>query len=301
VSKAFGFILILLWFGAKALAQDNDTLVLHQVQKGRVIGVSSGLLVGTSSSLLALGTVWYEDLGSQGFKFRDDFDHWMQMDKWGHAYSGYFINEQVYRLYRWSGVSREKSLLIGSAVSFGYLATFEVLDGFSSDWGFSWSDVAANTLGVGLFAVQEHFWNEQRIRLKFGPGLSPYAQYRPQVLGSTIPERLLKDYNGQTYWLSFNPKSIISMDFWPNWLNLAVGYSIDERLYGSESSASVISGNSTLTFDSYRQYLISLDIDLSKISVKNKVLSGTLKTLNSLKVPFPSLILSQRGISGRIY
>jgi len=289
-------IIILLLQLTSVGAQVNDTLI-HK----RVIGVSTGVGLASVGSMAYLGTFWYDDLGKNGFKFRDDIDHWMQMDKWGHAFSGYFITEQVYRLYRWSGVSSEKSLLIGSAVSFGYLATFEVLDGFSSDWGFSWSDVAANTLGVGLFAVQEHYWNEQRIRLKFGPGLSPYAQYRPQVLGSTIPERLLKDYNGQTYWLSFNPKSMISMDFWPNWLNLAVGYSIDERLFGSESTATIVSNNSILTFDSYRQYLFSFDIDLSKIAVKNRVLSATLKSLNSLKVPFPSLIISQRGISGRMY
>ena len=34
--------------------------------------------------------------------------------------------------------------------------------------------------------------------------MSPYAKYYPAELGKTFLSRMLKDYNGQTYWLSFN-------------------------------------------------------------------------------------------------
>jgi hypothetical protein len=45
-----------------------------------------------------------------------------------------------------------------------------------------------------------------------------YAQYRPNVLGSSLAEQMLKDYNGQTYWLSIYTPSIKAQN--PKWLNL---------------------------------------------------------------------------------
>jgi hypothetical protein len=44
----------------------------------------------------------------------------------------------------------------------------------------------------------------KRITPKFSFHTTQYAQYRPNVLGSSLAEQILKDYNGQTYWLSVN-------------------------------------------------------------------------------------------------
>jgi hypothetical protein len=49
-------------------------------------------------------------------------------------------------------------------------------------------------------------------------------QYRPNVLGSSLAEQMLKDYNGQTYWLSVNLHSFYKGSKIPKWLNLAIGY-----------------------------------------------------------------------------
>ena len=42
-------------------------------------------------------------------------------------------------------------------------------------------------------------------------------------------------------------------------------------------------------FYRYRQWFFSLDIDLSKIKTKNKLLKTILNQINSLKIPFPAL------------
>jgi hypothetical protein len=63
-------------------------------------------------------------------------------------------------------------------------------------------DIIANASGTALFVSQELLWKEQRITPKFHT--TQYAQYRPNVLGSSLAEQMLKDYNGQTYWLSVN-------------------------------------------------------------------------------------------------
>jgi hypothetical protein len=83
------------------------------------------------------------------------------------------------------------------------LTAVEVLDGFSSEWGASSGDIIANASGTA-FVSQELLWKEQRITPKFSFHTTQYAQYRPNVLGSSLAEQMLKDYNGQTYWLSVN-------------------------------------------------------------------------------------------------
>jgi hypothetical protein len=69
------------------------------------------------------------------------------------------------------------------------LTAVEVLDGFSSEWGASSGDIIANASGTALFVSQELLWKEQRITPKFSFHTT-YAQYRPNVLGSS-PEQML--------------------------------------------------------------------------------------------------------------
>ena len=52
----------------------------------------------------------------------DDSKDWLQMDKAGHLYATYHFCEQVSKLYRWSGVNKRKSAIIGSSTAFAYPA-----------------------------------------------------------------------------------------------------------------------------------------------------------------------------------
>jgi hypothetical protein len=49
-------------------------------------------------------------------------------------------------LLNWSGVSEKDQLIYGATLGFVFLSTVEVFDGFSKEWGFSWSDIGANSL-----------------------------------------------------------------------------------------------------------------------------------------------------------
>ena len=101
----------------------------------------------------------------------------------------------------WSGVSKKNQLICGATFGFAFLSAVEVMDGYSSNWGASLGDVGANAAGTALLVSQELLWKEQRITPKFSFHTTPYASARPNVLGSSISEQILKDYNGQTYWL----------------------------------------------------------------------------------------------------
>jgi hypothetical protein len=293
-------LLLILWIHIASLSISQQTNFFEPsdtFNKKRTIGLSIGVGSTAVGSLIGLGTIWYDDLGANGFKFRDDATQWYQMDKAGHAFTGYLIHNSIYQSYKWAGVKEKNSLLIGAATSAGYLLSFELLDGLSSAWGFSWTDISANTLGGFLFYTQQRWWNEQRIRMKFSSSPTSYAQYRPDVLGSNFAERLLKDYNGQTYWFSFNPYSFLTEGArFPTWINIAFGYSIDQRLFGSENSGSINYNGELLSFTSKRQYLFSLDIDLQRIPVKRPWLRSFFLGLNHLKIPFPAMEFSNTGI-----
>jgi hypothetical protein len=265
--------------------------------KSRVIGVSSTIGVTWIGSMIALKEVWYKDSWSEEFHTFNDAKQWMQMDKAGHIFAGSFITDNVYYAYLWSGVNKNTSLLLGSVAGMGYLASFETLDGFSDEWGFSWSDLTANGIGVGWFAAQELLWDEQRLKLKFSAHLSPYAKYRPNVLGSSFSERLLKDYNGQTYWLSVNPSIFMSSSTrFPKWLSIGLGYSVDEKLRGGENTFYYADSQSNEVFTARRQYLLSLDVDLTRIPLKKPWLKTVFKALNHIKLPFPAVEFSVNGV-----
>lgn len=282
-----------------AKAQTSFFQSADSLNKSRVIGVSSGVSLAYAGSMIGLAQLWYKDQPKSSFHFFNDNAHWLQMDKLGHTYSAYWIQNRVNSLFRWSGMNRKSSLIISGAYSFVFQGTFEVLDGFAAEYGFSYGDLVANGAGITLFTTQEILFKKQIVTPKFSFWPSKYAQYRPQLLGSNFPEQILKDYNAQTYWLSVNLSDITPKNWKiPSWICLSFGYSISEKLKSDQEFYIIQSGNETKTFEAYRRYLLSLDIDLSRIPVKKPWLKALLSNFNALKIPFPAIELSSRGTKG---
>lgn len=274
------------------------TLTLPGISKGRTIGVSSGIGIVWAGSMIGLSQVWYKGMEKSSWHTFDDSREWLQMDKAGHLYTANKISALTGDLYRWAGWKNSSAALMGFGISTGYLLTFECLDATGKDWGFSWSDIGANTLGSGLYLAQQLGWKEQRLILKFSYYHSPYAQYRPNVLGKTFPERLLKDYNGQTYWVSTSPGTFLKNSKFPKWLCFSVGYSIDGKLHGSDNVYTVEQNGESITFHAKRQLLFSLDIDFSRLPIKKPWLKAIVKQFNYLKLPFPAIVLTGSQWSG---
>jgi hypothetical protein len=109
----------------------------------------------------------------------------------------------------------------------------------------------------------------------------------------------LKDYNGQTYWLSFNPFLFSTHSKFPKWLCLSFGYSVDAKLVGNSESYIYTIGSDQITYLSKRQFLASLDIDFSRIPAKKPWVKTILKQLNYVKIPFPALILQNGKLQGK--
>jgi hypothetical protein len=212
----------------------------------------------------------------------------MQMDKFGHGFSGYMLSQKAGDLYRWSGVKKSYPW-IGVGIGMSYLGALEFMDAYSQGWGFSTYDVLANFSGGALYLSQELIFKKQLVLPKFSFFPSKYAAYRPEVLGSNFPEQLLKDYNGQTYWFSFPIGGFAPSVKKMNWLCLSLGYSVDQKLVGDQDAY--------LDFRAARQFLVSLDIDLTRLPIKNSTLKKVLAQLNMIKIPFSALMIQQGNLS----
>jgi hypothetical protein len=197
---------------------------------------------------------------------------------------------------------KTQQLLIGGGAGLFYLTTIEILDGFSSNWGFSGGDMLAN-LGGSLLAVGQHLvWKEQRLKVKFSYHHSGLAQYRPNVLGSNFSERLLKDYNAQTYWISFSPFAFSSKPDLRklSWLCIAAGYGASGMLGAKGNAFTSNSVNYDFSFiPREREYLLSLDIDLAKIPCRKKWYKSFTTVIGMIKIPAPAIVLKGNKFLGR--
>lgn len=282
-------MIVLFCFSAVGNAQILPTDSTFNKKKFSYV-VGSGAILG-AASVAYLYNAWYAKYPKSSFHYFNDGKAWLQMDKIGHATTAYFGGKIGYDMLRFAGVSEKKALWFGGSVGFAYLSLIEIMDGYSKEWGFSSSDMLANGMGAALFISQQALWNDQRISMKYSFHSSKYSSMRPDLLGSNFLETLIKDYNGQTYWLSANIYSFLpSESRFPKFINLAIGYSGD-GLLGSFSNPILINGVTTQNIQRQRQYLLSLDIDLRKIKVRNTYLKAFFEVFSFVKVPFPALIL----------
>ncbi len=277
----------------------GDSLSKSKLKQKKIILLGTSSIL-TAGSLLYLNQAWYRQYNTGKFHFFNDNSEWLQMDKAGHVFTTYQIGRLMMGAFDGAGFSKKQKLFIGGGIGLYYMTAIECFDGFSNGWGFSWGDEVANILGASLAISQEAFWKEQRIQLKYSYSQSGLAQYNPDLLGKNFYTQILKDYNGQTYWLSINPTSFIKKENkFPKWLNFAFGYSAYGMLGGQYNNFIVQDekGN-VLSFNRERRFYFSLDVDLTRIKTKSKLLKNIFSAFNMIKFPAPAIQLSNKGFRG---
>lgn len=283
--KLWIFAFVLSFFSlANAQLQVQDTISASNNKRFKTIVYTETAVA--SLTLIGLNKLWYSDYPKSKFHFINDNKAWLQMDKMGHFSSSYYMGALGASTMQWAGATQRKKLLFGATTGLAFLTVVEVFDGYSSEWGASVGDVVANTLGTSLYISQDLLWQEQRIVPKYSFHATAYAPQRPAVLGANFVEQMLKDYNGQTYWLSANVKSFFPKTKLPNWLNVAFGYGAEGMLTAYKDTSSD---------QRYRQYYLSLDVDFTKIKTQSKLLKTIFKLLNIVKIPAPTLLYDKHA------
>lgn len=295
--KQLLFFTFLLIFSLTSFAQQHASFweksdTLNTKRRNAVYITEASL---SALTLVGMHQLWYANYDSSSFHSINDSNDWLQMDKIGHAMGAYYVGKTGMNVLDWAGESKKNQLLYGATLGFGFLSVVEIFDGFSKEWGFSPSDIAANAAGTGLLIGQELLWNEQRILMKYSFHTTKYANQRPELLGENFLEQTLKDYNGQTYWLSTNIWSFAKESNFPKWLNVAFGYGADGMISGRDDYP--IQTSLVNRPERVRQFYLSLDVDLTKIKTESKFLQTLFSTINFIKIPAPTLEISTNGKS----
>jgi hypothetical protein len=204
------------------------------------------------------------------------------MDKMGHLATSYYSGVVGIKAYKWTGLNSNKAIWIGGLSGTFFNTTIEILDGFSANWGASVGDLVANSLGSMLAISQELYWKNQRIQIRYSYSRSDISNNNTDLFGDSFIQRSLKDYNGQTYWLSCNINSFLNTNYIPKWLNFAIGHSANGMMAASNQTND----------NRVRQFLLSFDIDLSKIEFENKFINTLIHTFGFIKIPLPTLEFS---------
>ena len=189
---------------------------------------------------------------------------------------------------------KRKHLFYGGTMGVILQTPIEIFDGLYEDWGFSWGDMAANTVGSMLVISQELLFDEQLFKYKFSFSRSEYAPLSNGYLGDNYFQSLFLDYNGHTYWLSTNVNNFMWKDKIPDWINIAVGYSAN-GMYGEFQNKTYYHGVALPETTRYRQFLISPDIDWEKISIQSKFMKGLFLVMNFIKIPAPAIEIDGLG------
>lgn len=149
----------------------------------------------------------------QPFKIGNDWnkDHSLHFDELLHFQGGYRITQAVSSLYRWAGVPPQTADWIGFGTSALLMTSLEYVDGRRKNDEASYSDLAANFLGMGFaLARSRASWMQDfDLRLSYRTLADPFRR-------STV-----KRYDRLTHWLTYDLSRR-----WKIPLHVGLGYSV---------------------------------------------------------------------------
>ncbi len=231
--------------------------------------------------------VWWKPTKVKKFIWRDDWNDVIRADKAGHFYFSYVLSDVYKRIFNWVGFSPKISSFWGAGISIFYeVGIVELTDGFTTRWGFSPSDAVMDIVGAFFPVAQEYLSSLKMITFKWSYTPSGYTWLDYLRVGS-LKDALYKkqfhtDYEGMIFWMSFEFKKLLPQEvkrFIPNFLNLAIGYSVKDINYAGRG---------------YSEIYIALDYNLLKVNTGSKFLNGVIRTLNYIHFPAPTLKVKPR-------
>ena len=273
-----------------------DTLKLKKNKKFYTFLAAEGIVL--TGGITYLSKQWYSDKKRVPFHFYNDLRGWNQVDKFGHFYASYIESDIGYSLMKKFNFSEKKALYLGGFQGLILETPIEIFDAYYDGWGFSLSDMVANAAGSLFFIFQQKIFKEQIIKPKLSFSRSKYARVANGYLGkNNIVSEFLYDYNGYTFWFSISPRSIFPRSKIPKWFNVSFGYGSDGMI-GEFKNLSSYKGMEIPNFERFRQFYLSLDVDFSKIKTNSKFMKGVFTTLSYIKIPLPTLEISQKKTQG---
>lgn len=222
---------------------------------------------------------WWDEEGSH-FHFENDFEYAKNLDKAGHFMAGYLVAEVFYQGYYLSGLTEFQSYAAAAISAMATHVAIDVKDGYSPEWGFSIFDVLSGTLG-GLYPMAKRYIPAfNYIDIKWSYWINSRAYYRDSDTGV-----FTDDYCNETFWLSFKIHRMLpaaARKYYPAWLALAAGWSIDEGVFQKDENGKRKKG--------HHEFYIALDYDMEGIFKPHERWARNLvRFINVIKLPAPTI------------
>ena len=261
-----------------------------KIKKGRVLLVGSSLAAVLGGSYLYVENSWWSDKQIP-FHFDDgsDLTYALNVDKVGHFMGGLEAADFFSSSIQWAGMNERKSIWYGAAFGTGLQLAIEMKDAYAPYWGFSKWDLALGSAGSFWPVAQYYNTNLKAINFKFSyyKRSNIYWDLDKQRGKETNKYAWQDDYPNQTYWVTFDINHFIETCCWPDWLNVAVGFGIDDTQYLNESNSKTGGNN---------EWYIALDYDVPKMLKKwNSPTGKKVKHwLNYFHFPAPTIRISPK-------
>jgi hypothetical protein len=242
---------------------ENDYFHRVEISSGRRL--ASQIMIGTvvAGSLIESYYAWWKD-ATGPFTFYDEqwFKNHRGIDKPGHFFGAYFFFHMSREIMLYGGHSEATANWWGIGLSFFHSISIEIGDGFSP-YGFSYQDLLFDLGGLGYGYLQTQVPYLNNFNFKF-------SYWSSQVRS---PANFTRDYDAMTIWLAFNVHGLLPdswKKYWPEFLQVAVGYSVDDNQSRSELA-------------------LAFDINLGVFSIGNKELSLLRNIANYKHWPAPGV------------
>ena len=277
---------LLLLFACSIKAKPDST----KINKGRVLVVSSSLAAILGGSYLYVENSWWADKQTT-FHFDDgaDLTYALNVDKVGHFMGGLEAADFFSSSMKWAGMNERKSLWYGAVFGSGLQLAIEMKDAYAPYWGFSKWDLALGSAGSFWPVAQYYNPDLKAINFKFSyyKRSNIYWDLDKQRGKETNKYAWQDDYPNQTYWVTFDVNHFVETCCWPDWLNVAVGFGIDDTQYLNTSNTKTGGNN---------EWYIALDYDVPKLLKKwNSPTGKKVKHwLNYFHFPAPTIRISPK-------
>ena len=269
-------------------SEAKQTLKNDSIKKGRVVIVSSSLILALGGSYLYIENSWWSEKQT-AFHFDNGSDkvYALNVDKAGHFMGGLQAAELFSQSMRWAGMNKKQALWFGATFGSGLQLAIEMKDAYAPYWGFSTLDLTIGSVGAFL-PIAKYYSRTLRafdVKLSYWKQHNTYWDLESQREKTPNKYAWQDDYVNQTYWLSvdlnhFNEKI-------PEWLNIAIGFGLDETQYLNQNKTKMGGNN---------EWYIALDYDIPKMLKRwNSPKAKKIKHwLNYFHFPAPTIRISPK-------
>jgi len=230
---------------------------------------------------------WSEKQTAFHFDNGSDKVYALNVDKAGHFMGGLQAAEVFSESMRWAGMNKKQALWFGATFGSGLQLAIEMKDAYAPYWGFSTLDLTIGSAGAFLPIAKYYFPTLRTFDVKFSYWKQHNTYWDLENQRGKNPNKYAwqDDYVNQTYWLSvdlnhFNEKI-------PEWLNIAIGFGLDETQYLNEHNTKIGGEN---------EWYIALDYDIPKMlkGWDSKIAKKIKHWLNYFHFPAPTIRISPK-------